>query len=73
MQEERESNITIRISTVPLKVEAQEALSHIINNKFLRMACERYVSNLTDVEIFFSQGNCIVTNKGYHYATVLKK
>ena len=40
----------------------------IIKDLVLKKLVRLYVKQLDDYEIFFEKGNCIVTNKGYHFA-----
>lgn len=59
------------IQTIPLKVEWERVTKFVKQDITLENVIVKYVedkSTKEDIEIFYHEGNCTVTNKGYHFA-----
>lgn len=65
-----QNKIRVGIRTLPLSLEAKDVFKDNIvkGNVVLKQVIKNYVKKLDDVEIFYEEDNCIVTNKGYHIA-----
>lgn len=66
--EKESNNKKIYIQTIPLKIPAERAFKFIKEDPLLEDVIYDYIEKQEDVEVFYYKGNCVVTNKGYHFA-----